>query len=304
MISRDHLLTYSSFQEPSKDDGKYGIKLDEDITINELNARNAYEAQVLSSLPTLTGKRIKSYRPRKLSDEAIHVMNMALNKFINNQDSSVFNLKPKLLDKSSEVECDLYFTSTSFETESIEFPNLFRDAIENQRLLSSSESKVDFNLSNKWVFIEVCEDPKLLPNKLAQLERAARLLPILDDKVDLGGFAVLLNGDKANYEKSMSALKLSDELVITKYPLLIGWVSARNVFSLVKNVERAVIYVQKQLGQMEELQKEQGATLKEQGATLKEQGATLKEQVVVQKEQGEQLLQIKELLKKLVDSQK
>jgi hypothetical protein len=239
------------------------MKIEDVISFNELSARNTYESQVLSSLPTLSGKRIKSFRPRKLSNETTSQWNQDMKSFLSKQDQSFFIIKTNNLNINSEIECDLYFKASSYE--SMAFRNIFRDSILSHTILSRNESMLEYDLDNKWVLIEICQDPKLLPNKLCQLERAARLLPLLDSNISFGGFAVLLNGEKAIYEKSISLLKLSDEFLITKYPLLIGWVPTRNVHSTVRNIEKQVESISKEM----KLQREEMKLQREETRDIK-----------------------------------
>ncbi len=119
--------------------------------------------------------------------------------------------------QSTVFETDFYFNSS----EHIDDCNsLFQGCVSH---LHNKTDKRELTLTDKWVFVELTESPYLLPQKLFQLERAVRLLPLIDNQYRPEALCVLMNGDKHIAEMAINLIRIPDNAEIHNFPLYIGW---------------------------------------------------------------------------------
>jgi hypothetical protein len=116
--------------------------------INDLIARNTCESQIPSSLADITGRRIVKYQLNvDMSDD-----HEEKEHFFSGFNESFFKIsKERRTKMDAWIECDLHFTS---------------DSIDRMTIL------------DKYRLFEICEEPKKLHEKIWQLKRAYRYLPI------------------------------------------------------------------------------------------------------------------------------
>ena len=134
-------------------------------------------------------------------------------------------------DKSTLFETDFYFNSAEYVDDC---RALFRGSVSH---LHKKTTHTELALQDKWVFVELTESPYLLPQKLFQLERAVRLLPLIDNQYRPEALCVLMNGDKNIADMALDLIRIPKNAEINKYPLYIGWVPSRNIFTLFNNLE-------------------------------------------------------------------
>jgi hypothetical protein len=118
-------------------------------------------------------------------------------------------------------------------------PDVLKNSIVLYKNLTAQTDKFNDDVDvERWIFIEICEDPMLLPAKLWQLERAARCLPLLNPKIalDFASFAVLLNGEEKDFNAVMSHIRLPSNSILQNYPVIVGWVPTRNIFSSIRQI--------------------------------------------------------------------
>ena len=155
--------------------------------------------------------------------------------FNENQISFFKPMRNKTFVVGASVECDLYF-SPSFDSETdINFSNFLSGAVFD--LWNLSDKSDSGSMDGKWVFVEISQGPQFLLQKLWQLERAVRILPLLDAKFNPSNLVVLLNGDAKEAKFAIENIRIPAEAKILQYPLFIGWTPTRNIFKLLSNLQ-------------------------------------------------------------------
>lgn len=107
------------------------------------------------------------------------------------------------------------------------------------------------SLTNKWVFAELTLSSDMLAQKLFQLERAVRFLPLLDPKFTPAALCVLMNGEERDAVTAVDLIRIPPGALILKYPLYIGWVPTRNIFSMFNNLKQNFVSMETKIGGME-----------------------------------------------------
>jgi hypothetical protein len=70
-------------------------------------------------------------------------------------------------------------------------------------------SSVRETSGKEWVFIEIASSPIFLAEKLIQLERAIRYLPIIDSEFHPAALVVSMNGQEEQARKAMDFIHIS-----------------------------------------------------------------------------------------------
>jgi hypothetical protein len=212
------------------------------VNIRELSPKNLYEAQVLSTFTDMSGIRMESYQ---IPGGA----NSAFGKEL--EDSKV-----QFFDK-----CDNYFTKKTYKSHSyktvfdVDFyfkPKdsnftgsvFLQNAVETLKQMTVSDKlDIDINESNEtsgWFFLEITQGPQHLAQKLWQLERATRVLTSIDESYSPRAVAVLLNGDKTEFDEALSKIRIPENFLIKQIPVYVGWVSTRNIFRSFSDLKQTV----------------------------------------------------------------
>jgi hypothetical protein len=168
----------------------------------------------------------------------------AQNELISIQDSDgrAFFNKIKVPSSNSynagtSYECDLYFKPAAESLELRTTEQLLSGAVSTWTPLTSI---TEDDLTNKWILIEITQGPHLFVNKLWQLERAVRLLPIIDKSIVPGALVILMNGNFEEAESAIKLIKIPSTFKITQYPLFVGWVKSRNLFTTLNIMENDI----------------------------------------------------------------
>jgi len=143
-------------------------------------------------------------------------------------------------------ECDLYFQPAGHI---VSTEHLLSGAISELRNKTAVKEDVLFD-KEPWVFIEITASPNLLPAKLWQLERAMRLIPVIDPSIVPASVVVLLNGDKEEAEMAMDRIIIPEDYLIQTRPVYIGWVPTRNIFNAINIVSKEVLGIQEDINAM------------------------------------------------------
>jgi hypothetical protein len=196
-----------------------------------------YESMVLSSLKEWQGKRIEKYfYVPHLHNEEVTKLTQLHQQWYTSPSSAFYKQKDKTFsgnyNDKSEFEVDLYFKSSN---EDICDCSMFLQGCVSE--LHAKTLHQEKSLHNKWVFVEMTAGPKLLMQKLFQLERSVRLLPLIDKQYEPAALCVLMNGPQDLFKQALDLVNIPQDAKINQYPLYIGWVPTRNVYSTMKNFE-------------------------------------------------------------------
>ena len=241
--------------------------------IQDLNIRNLYESQVLATLGGAAGGlRVVKYPYIAPKDEA----ETLTPQFYKDVFLSSFPVEPKffegirtkLMKKNYEIgnnfECDLYIKLPGHDS-----------TLNVERLLQFSTTTLfplnafdpaQVIIPGKWALIEISESAAHLAQKLFQLERALHLLPraTTDFSIeDVGAVIVLLNGRREDAEKAVNLVKLNHNLLMSKFPVFVGWVPYRNLFSTINTLQQEVKEMGTELHRMDTDINQMGTDIKQ-----------------------------------------
>jgi hypothetical protein len=225
-------------------------KLVDVVSVKELAPHNYYEAQVLSKLPKWKGVRMENYRFNpEVHGEALNELKAIQDVWYRQQSSnSFFKIKEKKVEnynQSTFFETDFYFKSSEHIDDC---SSLFQGCVSD---LHNKTNKEELTLTDKWVFVELTESPYLLSQKLFQLERAVRFLPLIDNQYRPEALCVLMNGDKQIANRALDLIDIPDNAEIKNFPLYIGWVPSRNIFTSLNNLETKMNTMETKMNTME-----------------------------------------------------
>ena len=282
----DNSIVGSSAAQP------LGIACDK-ANIADLNVRNPYESQILSTLTHFAGglrivrypfvaARVESFTDDFYKNIFLTSFDSAPNKFKKKLDNTM-----KKHESGDNFECDLY----------IQLLRGDEDVSVSQFLQLSTQivySLNDFdpnkvNIAGKWVLLEISESAQHLPHKLYQIERALHFLPRAASdfsKEEVGAVIVLLNGKQEDADLAISYVKLNSDLLISNVPVFVGWVPFRNLFVTISDMQGQVEKMGAQLtelttevGQMDSRLTELTADVGKMGAQLTGLGNSITQSV-------------------------
>jgi len=224
--------------------------------VNELSPHNMYESMILSTIPW-KGLRIESYKYSREKHETEIKKLQKLEKMWYPMDEQVFKKKDKTFSgnykEGTTFEADLHFKSSE---NIFSFQELLQNCVE--VLYPLTEMKEE-SLTDKWVYIEITASPALLLQKLFQLERAVRLLPLIDPTFKPEALCVLMNGDEKVAKNAISLVKncIPKDANILQFPLYLGWAPTRNMYTSFAKLSDEVTSWKKIMGsQLDRLDKD------------------------------------------------
>lgn len=216
------------------------------VAICELAPINYYEAQIMSSMTGWHGQRITSYRIPKTAD--LSKLRTSRSNF-NDQHKDFNKIKPKEILVGAEVECDLYFKSSS--PICLGTMAEFLDGVV-VTLHDKSGVGERSSIGEGFIFMEMAMGYQHLLAKLWQLERAVQVLPLVGSQYKPVGLVVLVNGDEKATKRAIDLVQIPPDAEIKKYPLFIGWTPTRNIFTMLKTLSNDIGIIKTLLGQLVE----------------------------------------------------